>query len=375
MSRESNTLDFGTVAVQSPPIRHVYMWALVRSLAERDPKSPIRVLEIGSWAGASSITWAKALKAHSVQGIVECVDPWKPYFDVDVHKEKKYKLMNDAAKDDSIFDLFKQNIRVADVDDIVRYRKGTSQEILPTITDGTFHIVYIDGSHVCQDVLFDLREGQRLLTDGGVLCGDDLEAQLSEVDLASHKEAVSLKSDVAVDPRSKAAYHPGVTQAVGELFPDVSAWEGFWAMRRSGSTWNKLVLDVSGISIPDHLKNMPTFAESYNEYNIFRVGERVLAIRQQIGPVDLACSEEELTKCYDPFDLFFVPSLAYAESRIDMLQLKRAIQGLGERLAETERMVRDLSGQLAESERVVRELKSRLVNSPLCRLLRRLRLV
>lgn len=343
MNCESGRLDFGTVAVQSPPIRHVYMWAVIRFLAEGGLKPPIRVLEIGSWAGASAITWAKALKAHSAEGTVECVDSWTPYFDVTVQQGKKYKLMNDAAMDGSIIDLFKQNIRAAGVGDIVRYHRGTSREILPTLSDARFHIVYIDGSHVYEDVLFDLREARRLLADGGVLCGDDLELQLSEVDLADHRAALSKKNDVSIEPRSKAAYHPGVTQAVAELFPDVSAWEGFWAMRRMGSTWGKISLDISGISIPGHLRSLPVFTEEYNQYNIFTVGERVLAIRQQLGQIDLAWSEKELTEQYDRRDLFFVPSLADAESRIDMFQLKQAVQDLSGRLTESERVVQELS--------------------------------
>jgi predicted O-methyltransferase YrrM len=321
------------------------------------------VLEVGSWAGASAITWAKALKSQLINGTVDCVDPWMPYFDETVQQEKKYKLMNDAARDGSIFELFKQNIRVAEVDDIVRYHRGTSREILPKLSDARFHIVYIDGSHLYEDVLFDLKEARRLLADGGVLCGDDLELQLSEVDLADHKVALDEKKDVSVGTQSKAAYHPGVTQAVAELFSDVSAWEGFWATRRMGGAWEKVNLDISGISVPGHLKGLPVFMEVYNQYNLFAVGERVLAIRQRLGPIDLACSEKELTERYDCRDLFFVPSRDDAEFRIDMFQLEQVGQSLSERLADSERVVRDLSGRLADSERVVRDLSGRLADS------------
>jgi hypothetical protein len=105
------------------------------------------------------------------------------------------------------------------------------------------------------------------------------------------------------------------------------------------------------------------FIEAYNQYNLFAVGESVLAIHQQLGPIDLAWSEKELTERYDCRNLFFVPSRYDAESRIDMFQLQQVGRNLSERLAESELMVRDLSGRLAESERAVRDLSGRLVES------------
>ena len=363
MDCKSDQFDFGTVAVQSPPIRHVYMWAVVRFLVEKGLKPPLRILEVGSWAGASAITWAKALKAQPITGTVECVDSWTPYFDVTVQQEEKYKLMNDAARNGSVFELFRKNIRVAEVDDIVRYHRGTSREILPRLSDAWFHIVYIDGSHLYEDVLFDIKEACRLLADGGVLCGDDLELQLGEVVLADHLIALGQRKDVSIGVQSKGAYHPGVTQAVAELFPNVSAWEGFWAVRRKGNAWENIDLDISGISIPGHLKGLPVFLEAHNQYNLFAVGERVLAIHQQLGPIDLSGSEKELTERYARRDLFFVPSRNDAAFRINMFRLEQVEHHLSERVVEGERMVRGLSGRLTESERMVRDLSGRLTES------------
>lgn len=52
-------------------------------IASRNRK-PVRVLEIGSWLGASALTWAYAVDAFAGAGEVVCVDSWMPYPDEDI---------------------------------------------------------------------------------------------------------------------------------------------------------------------------------------------------------------------------------------------------------------------------------------------------
>ena len=83
--REQLRPYFGRVmwASQGLPLRHVVMQELVRLEASRQGAGPFHILEVGSWAGGSAITWAEALtRHHRADGRVVCVDPWKPYFDV-----------------------------------------------------------------------------------------------------------------------------------------------------------------------------------------------------------------------------------------------------------------------------------------------------
>ena len=93
----------------------------------------------------------------------------------------------------------------------------------------------------------------RLVSQAGFLAGDDLEAQMSEVDTPNSR--ANFKQDYIRDPRSGKDHHPGVTMAVGELFGDVQSWEGFWAVQRLPSGWNlRPHLDVTGIDVPAHLR-------------------------------------------------------------------------------------------------------------------------
>ena len=86
----------------------------------------------------------------------------------------------------------------------------------------------------------DIKFSKNLLKDPGVLCGDDLELQISEIDLEFAKK--NKTKDYILDPRTKRLYHPGVTLAVGEIFNKVSSWDGFWAMKKNVAEWELLVL-------------------------------------------------------------------------------------------------------------------------------------
>jgi hypothetical protein len=103
-----------------------------------------------------------------------------------------------------------------------------------------FDLVYLDGDHRYKQVSTDIRNAERLVGDGGILCGDDLELQAPAVDLENAKDNAHL--DFILDPKTGQYYHPGITLAVAECFGDVSSWDGFWAVRKCGSKWEKVAI-------------------------------------------------------------------------------------------------------------------------------------
>jgi predicted O-methyltransferase YrrM len=258
MCIEMNTPYFGPhlYARQGDSRRHIYMQAVVHTQSLHLGDRPLKVLEIGSWAGGSAITWGAALKAHHQgRGSVICVDPWRPYFEEkQLSSGLVYEVMSSAAKTGEIYELFLHNIKSAEVDDIVFPFRGSSDQVLPLFADGSFDIIFLDGSHSYHCVAKDIQNTARLLNNNGILCGDDLELQLDTVDPIHNAENCSL--DYIQDPRTRAFYHPGVTKAVGEYFGRVSVWEGFWAMRRIEGRWDKVHLaDCNRYSVPPHWHN------------------------------------------------------------------------------------------------------------------------
>jgi len=80
--------------------------AIVELLAKEKDKDTVRILEIGSWAGMSAITWALAAKSYFSNWEVMCIDSWQPSFDLSITNENIYKKMNCASEEGDIFKLF-----------------------------------------------------------------------------------------------------------------------------------------------------------------------------------------------------------------------------------------------------------------------------
>lgn len=217
---------------------HIYWYQqkLMRLLSGEPRSEPFDILEIGAWAGASRVSWGHALRENFTgAGRIASVDPWKS----DEHPDIK------AA--------FLHNIAASGLVDLVEPFEGTGEEAFETYADRRFDIVYVDGDHSYPFVRIDIDGALRLLKPGGVICGDDLEVQLHELDGAQVRASTARGEDWAADPRSGNGYHPGVTLAVGETFGPVSAWHGFWAVRSSAEGFRPLSLDDVQASLPDAL--------------------------------------------------------------------------------------------------------------------------
>lgn len=127
---------------------------------------PAKILEIGSYEGASICYLIKKLAGHTDLEI-HCVDPWAD----GIRKEDM----------ESVEARFWHNTRLAieksphKVDLIVH--KGFSDEYLPRLlSEGNknyFDFIYIDGSHRASDVLFDAVLAFKLLKVGGIMVFDD----------------------------------------------------------------------------------------------------------------------------------------------------------------------------------------------------------
>ena len=277
-------------AMQGVPERHQYFLPTVIEVARRREGLQLDVLEIGSWAGASAVTWAMALREADASGTVTCVDPWLPYFDVEAEHDRHYRDMNDAARDGLIAQLFEHNIRCAGVADMIRQRRGYSQNVLPELPSGQFDIVYIDGSHRFEDVRFDIQQAKRLLRGGGTICGDDLERQSSEVSADELSHSIAGGRDYVYSEASRSHYHPGVTGAVGREFESVGVWDGFWAVRKHGNKWVVPDLDLTALRLPDHIlrrQGQIGLLEATETHNLVESDGRYFAIHKSLGPVDL----------------------------------------------------------------------------------------
>ncbi|MBX3710091.1 MAG: class I SAM-dependent methyltransferase [Gammaproteobacteria bacterium] len=238
-------------AILSAPVRHVFMIATVWYLTKEKQHENMQVLEIGSWVGASALSWAQGLELHNgAKGTITCVDAWKPFFNRETHQDDVYVKMEQALTSETAYHLFSHNVSTLPKTIICQHLRGQSNHILPLLQEKTFDIVFIDGDHAYTPALKDIKNSLRLVKDGGIICGDDLNLQLSEVDkenILKHAE-----DDFIKDPKTNRNCHPGVTLAVAEVFGEVSMWGGFWAMQKRGETWHKISLKDMPVHYPNH---------------------------------------------------------------------------------------------------------------------------
>ena len=114
-----------------------------------------RVLEIGSYLGASSCYLAAALSLHD--GHLYCVDTWEN------------QAMPDGERD--TFAEFKRNVR--DVAALITPIRKRSDEITVSDFDGSFDMVFIDADHSYSSARGDYERVRDWLVDGGVLAFHD----------------------------------------------------------------------------------------------------------------------------------------------------------------------------------------------------------
>jgi len=248
--------------------RHFFMYSLACREVQRG-NGPFHALEVGTYAGASAITWALALRTRPDRaGEVVCVDPWRNYLTAEDIRASAVpdvlREMADALEEGRVLQLFEHNTRAAQVADLIQPLKGRFEEVSSSLPPASRDLVYIDANHRYEAVRADIERAAALVKPGGLLCGDDLDQQWSEVD---HAYCLShLESDVVVDPRSGQFVHAGVSKAVWDFFGGpISAWNGFWAMRKaSDTTWEPVALEAHFRSggLPPHLKWWKTKTQS-----------------------------------------------------------------------------------------------------------------
>ena len=121
---------------------------------------PIHYLEIGAFYGANVLSVEKTYAKHP-DSSVSVIDPW-----IDYAEYPEYK-----GQQDTIYDTFLRNTE--NIREKLNIHRGFSHEILPTLEDKYFDIIYIDGNHEPEFVLEDAVLAFRKLKVGGHLIFDD----------------------------------------------------------------------------------------------------------------------------------------------------------------------------------------------------------
>ena len=121
------------------------------------PTSEMRMIEIGSYVGESTIIFADRFKE------VISVDPYINDYD-----------LADAACHHAPFDkVYEQFIRNTLVIPNIKSIRETSQNAFSILKEQEWDIVYIDGLHTLEGVWHDIEHYKTLIKPGGFICGHD----------------------------------------------------------------------------------------------------------------------------------------------------------------------------------------------------------
>jgi predicted O-methyltransferase YrrM len=112
-----------------------------------------RIVEIGSFMGRSTV-WLACGARHAGQGRVLSIDPHAG------HERPAVQPDLDS------YDAFLANIRQAGLADLVEPIRDTSQAVARRWSE-PIRLLWIDGSHACEDVLADLEGFARQVISGG----------------------------------------------------------------------------------------------------------------------------------------------------------------------------------------------------------------
>lgn len=175
--------------IRQRPTTAIRLKHLDECVARMSAWRELRILEVGSLFGVSAKVLAK-------YGVVDCVDLWSFPGGLDRFLTAVEGLPVTAWR-------------------------GSSTVILPTMLAQSYDLIYLDGDHRYPVVEQDCRQARRLITSGGVICGDDLERVLTTPALVEDAEAHCHED--CID-----GYHPGVSLAVHRVFGTVGMQDGFW---------------------------------------------------------------------------------------------------------------------------------------------------
>jgi predicted O-methyltransferase YrrM len=140
--------------------RNIVPWSV--SLAKVfDRTDPLRILEIGSWEGRSTLF----LMTYFSRAELTAVDTWAG------SDEHHYNATSNLSDLESRFDdnLGPHAVRVTK-------RKGSSLYLLPQLVaeKQEYDLIYVDASHLADDALTDAINAWRVLKAGGVMIFDDV---------------------------------------------------------------------------------------------------------------------------------------------------------------------------------------------------------
>ena len=131
---------------------------------------PNVIIEVGIWKGQSTINMANILKKYNIDGKIYCVDTFLGSADM-----WDQVLMLNEFQYPQIYYQFLSNVFITENERYIIPCLNTSNACYEKFKykDIKADLIYLDASHLADDVYNDIKKYFQLLNPGGIIFGDD----------------------------------------------------------------------------------------------------------------------------------------------------------------------------------------------------------
>lgn len=141
--------------------------------------NPSIIIEVGSWYGQSALKMAEICEFYGLNTKIMCIDTWlggeehwdptSPFFD------EYFQLLQIKNGRPEIYEQFISNVIHEKKENMIIPIPNTSRNAYLILRKRFIvaELIYIDGSHLYEDVISDLNNYWELLKPNGVIFGDD----------------------------------------------------------------------------------------------------------------------------------------------------------------------------------------------------------
>ena len=178
------------------------LWAL-------GSKKKVFWVEVGTMLGGSALLAAKTAKKHGVEVDIICIDPftgdvnmWE--WEKDLNLSGKWSFLRLENGFPTIRQRFLANVFQASMHDVITPIQATGivgLKLLKRLYDKKVFsylpdVIYVDSAHEQDETFLELKTSWELLSDNGIIMGDDLNWPAVKSDVYKFAESVMKKVEV-----------------------------------------------------------------------------------------------------------------------------------------------------------------------------------
>ena len=152
--------------------------AVLADLARSVADVPGLIVEIGSWTGRSTCALATAIHPR----IVDAVDTWAG---------SPGEISSELAAERDVFAQWQRNVDAFTGGNVTAHRMGWREFVADTTVPLAF--VFIDAEHTETEVADNIAAVLPMLSDGGIICGDDVMSPPVRQGVARHLRPVDVQ--------------------------------------------------------------------------------------------------------------------------------------------------------------------------------------